>query len=232
MPSKYQATRFIWHPWSCNKLDEALTRVNLPRTYRGIECGSASYTAASAPHAPEITQQQDLNSGDNHGILRTQEKSFISSQLIPSAVTYESGISTRGYEGRNVENTVTSESPLAHLHLRGRIVRAVRPDGATIRNALDIDNSNPVGRYDLTAKWIGILNITVSRLPTGGLFVVHTTAVLPPPDDDCVAVVRLGGYPVEACVGDRHHIGGDLLWISLTGRAISDHLPIVELVST
>jgi hypothetical protein len=74
---------------------------------------------------------------------------------------------------------------------------------------------------------------TIVRLPEGGVFAVQTTAVLAPPDEDCVEVVRLGGHPLEeTSLESRTHDGvrSRLLWISFTGRTVSDHMPIVELV--
>ena len=84
------------------------------------------------------------------------------------------------------------------------------------------------------------------RLTQYERFAVKTACVLSPPDEECVPVVRLGGFPVnrkgdiiENWGGGIQQSGSDgnerclrLLWVSFSGRTIVDHDPIMEIVET
>lgn len=75
-----------------------------------------------------------------------------------------------------------------------------RDGGGTIRDAMDIDQSN----------------VCPYRLQHQETFHFIRLQTLPPPDDECVEVVRLFGYLERA--GER--LFG---WASLTGRTVEDH---------
>jgi len=87
----------------------------------------------------------------------------------------------------------------------------IRSGGATMRDAPDIDTSSVVG-----------------RLASGALFLFTETLVLPAPDDECVPVTRLRGRPADMSAHLDH--SGEI-WVSLTGRTVDDHAPILEILS-
>merc|ERR1719487_1009062 len=86
-------------------------------------------------------------------------------------------------------------------------IRAIRPEGATIRSGPDIDNSS-----------------IIDRLQCNEVARVLATQLLKPTDIDCVAVTRLHIQFERRA----QTIEG---WVSLTGRTVEDHQPIVEYIT-
>lgn len=81
-----------------------------------------------------------------------------------------------------------------------------RSGGGTIRDAVDIDESN-------TCSY---------RLQYEETFFFTKLQSLAPPDEECVAVIRLYGYVLR----DGRRLFG---WASLTGRTVEDHESILSI---
>ncbi|CAE7728389.1 unnamed protein product [Symbiodinium microadriaticum] len=180
----------VWMPW-----EEAGASKEL--VYGSITFGE---------HLPPVEDRPSLGLRPDMPSVRTQVKSVTAPGVLPLIQ------GERGDEG--------TPSPTDHWRLRGRIVRAVRADGATVRDSPDIDASEAIG-----------------RLLQNELFAVKTTCLLLAPDEECVPVVRLGGLPISSAqlsagITTPWKTMGDgqkpLQWISLTGRTKFDHGPIAE----
>jgi hypothetical protein len=81
--------------------------------------------------------------------------------------------------------------------------------------------------------------LSTLRIPFGGDFYFERSQCLAPPDEDCVEVIRLLGFPAqqppggvfshlqESNMSNASEMRGQELWISLTGRNLDDHDLIV-----
>jgi hypothetical protein len=177
MPLDSRANVFGLCKWDCGHLDAALSRVDTS-TPRGLDitntaCATASITTDSDPLL--LTPLGGAQNGLVHERVRL-DVAASSNQVKPMASTLQPALSCTAAKAPIIVDVMDSDSEsdvdiiskapsshresqpqhhhASHLHLRGRLVRAVRPDGATIRDALDIDNSEPVGRYAIFLRHV------------------------------------------------------------------------------